>query len=431
MTDLLGGPGTRSRTTPLALVLASLAAGCSSQPPDAPDPVRPVKTVVVSAGGEPHIRTFPGKAEAPKKVELAFQVSGLLVDFPVKEGQKIKKGDLVARLRQEDFEIRLKVVKSQLDKARANLQALRAGARPEERARLETQVRAALAQLVKSRSDYDRAAQLLRGNAIARADYDRHLAAYRKAREDHEAAERTLEQGLVAREEDVQAKEAAVRGLEAQVVEAKLHLDDATLRAPYDGVIAQRFVKANQTVKAKQPIVQFQDVEEIDVAVDVPEAIMAADLRAADVERIVAEFTAAPGIQFPVQIREVAQKADPVTQTFRVRVTMQSPTEVKILPGMSATVTLTYRRARVLGDRILVPSTAVFKESQGGQIVWVIGADDTARRRPVKLGEASGDRIEITEGLDPGDRIAVAGVTFLREGMKVRDLGDALGGGQL
>ena len=46
----------------------------------------------------------------------------------------------------------------------------------------------------------------------------------------------------------------------------------------------------------------------------------------------------------------------------------------------------------------------------------------------MKIGEATGGRIEIAEGLQPGDRIAVAGVTFLREGMKVRDLGDALGG---
>jgi len=63
-------------------------------------------------------------------------------------------------------------------------------------------------------------------------------------------------------------------------------------------------------------------------------------------------------------------------------------------------------------------------------VAWVIGPEQTVTARKVKLGEASGGRIEILEGLQPGDRIAVAGVTFLREGMKVRDLGDALGGGQ-
>jgi RND family efflux transporter MFP subunit len=131
-----------------------------------------------------------------------------------------------------------------------------------------------------------------------------------------------------------------------------------------------------------------------------------------------------------VHITEVAQKADTVTQTFRVRVAMKVPPDLNLLPGMTATVTVTYRRASILGRRILVPIAAVTKDGTGEQVAWVVGPDDTVTRRPVKLGEAMGDQIAIEDGLESGDRIAVAGVTFLREGMKVRDLGDALGGGQ-
>jgi multidrug efflux pump subunit AcrA (membrane-fusion protein) len=97
---------------------------------------------------------------------------------------------------------------------------------------------------------------------------------------------------------------------------------------------------------------------------------------------------------------------------------------------MTASVTVTYRRASILGNPILVPITAVLKEASGDQRACVIGADQGATRRPVKLGDMTGGDVEITSGLQPGDRIAVAGVTFLRDGMKVRDLGDALGGGQ-
>jgi multidrug efflux pump subunit AcrA (membrane-fusion protein) len=77
-----------------------------------------------------------------------------------------------------------------------------------------------------------------------------------------------------------------------------------------------------------------------------------------------------------------------------------------------------------------VPIAAVFKDGTGEQVVWVVGPNQTVSRRPVKIAEATGGQIAVTAGLQPGDRIAVAGVTFLREGMKVRDLGDALGGGQ-
>jgi membrane fusion protein, multidrug efflux system len=188
-------------------------------------------------------------------------------------------------------------------------------------------------------------------------------------------------------------------------------------------------VEPNQNIKATTPVVKFQDTEEIDVAVDVPESVMTSDLRTADIVQMFAEFSALPGLRFPVQIREIAQRADPVTQTFRVRVFMQAPSDNRVLPGMTANVTANIRRASILGNRILVPISAVFKEDSGGQVAWIVGADGTVSRRPVKTGVPTGGRIEIVEGLQPGDRIAVAGVPFLRDGMKVRDLGDALGGG--
>ena len=156
------------------------------------------------------------------------------------------------------------------------------------------------------------------------------------------------------------------------MVEANIQLEDTTLRAPYDGVIAQRFVEEQQNVRAKEPVVRFQDVDEIDIAVDVPETVMAADIRSADIVQMFAKFSGAPGLQFPVQIREIAQAADPTTQTFQVRVAMKSPPDINVLPGMTATVTVTYRRADILGNRILVPISAVSKRIRrtGGVGRW-------------------------------------------------------------
>ena len=97
---------------------------------------------------------------------------------------------------------------------------------------------------------------------------------------------------------------------------------------------------------------------------------------------------------------------------------------------MTATVTITSRGSRAQGNLLLVPVSAISKQDTGEQVVWVLGSDQTVHRRPVKMGAPTGDRIEISGGVQPGDRIVVAGASFLREGMKVRDLGDALGGGQ-
>jgi RND family efflux transporter MFP subunit len=269
---------------------------------------------------------------------------------------------------------------------------------------------------------------MLRTQAISRQEFDRAETAYRVAQEDYKAARQMLEMGTIGREEDIEAREAEVRALEGRVVEANIQVNDTTLRAPYDGVIARRFVDVNQNVRANEPVVRFQDANEIDIAVDVPESVMIADIRTADIVEMFATLSGAPGLRIPVRVREIAQVADPTTQTFNVRVAMKSTPGITALPGMTASVTVTYRRAGILGSRVLVPISAVYKDSSGEQVAWVLGAGETITRRPIETGEATGGQIEIVNGLQPGDRIAVAGGAFLREGMKVRDLGNALGG---
>jgi len=415
---------------PVALALAVAAAGCSSKPPAGPDPVRPVKTLIVTAGDDTHTRAFPGRVEASKRAEIAFQVPGLIVSLPVKEGQKVARGEVIAQLRQDEFQARVKSLQGQYDQARAALRALQAGERTEQQLRLESNVRAAQAKLANARTEFNRSERLFASRAVARAEVELRQTELRVAHEEHQAALQLLEKGTSAREEDIEAQEAQVRTAEGRLVEANLQLQDSTLRAPFDGVIAQRFVEENQTVQAKAPVVRFQDVDEIEVAVDVPETVMVRDVRTADILSLVAELSGAPGIQFPVRIKEVAQTADSVTQTFQIRVAMKAPPDFRVLPGMTATVTATYRRAGVLGGRILVPVSAVMQDPDGKQVAWVVATDGTVSRRPVKLGPPTGGRIEVVEGLKDGERIAVAGVTFLRDGMTVRDLGDALGGAQ-
>lgn len=407
-----------------------LAAGCAAEPEPPPEVVRPVKTMVVSSGEDVRIRSFPGTVEASRRVELAFQVSGLLVELPVREGQQVEQGEVIGQIRREEFEARLQTLQGQFDQARAQLAALQMGEREEEQLRRDAQLRAAEARLVNTRMAYERQVNLHQQQATSLTALENAEAAYRVAQEDHQAAQQLVAKGAIGRDEDIQAQEAGVRALEARVVEANLQLEDTTLRAPYDGVIAQRFVEEGQNVTANQPVVRFQDVDEIEIAVDVPETVMAAEIRRADILQLTAEVSGAPGLRFPVHIGEVAQVADPTTQTFNVRVLMEAPDEIRVLPGMTATVTVVFQRAEVLGYGIQVPVTAVMKSPDGEQVAWVMGADGVVSRRPVRLGAATGMSVEILDGLFPGDRVVTAGVAFLREGMIVRDLGDALGGDQ-
>jgi RND family efflux transporter MFP subunit len=349
--------------------------------------------MVVAAGDRPTVRSFAGRVEASKTADLAFQVSGVLMSLPIREGERAAKGATVAQLRQDEFQARLKTVQAQLDQARSQLQAV------------ETR-------LANAKTEFDRFSRLVGTSAVSRSEYDAADTAYRVAQDDQKS------------------QAASVRGLEARVAEATLQLGDSTLRAPYDGVVAQRLVDVGQNVTANSPAIRFQNVDEIDIVVDVPESFMAAENRRSNIVQSVAEFGMAPGRQFPVTIREITQVADPKTQIFQVRFTMKAPPGITALPGMTASVVITTRGAGGAGNRVMVPVSAVSKQETGEQVVWVVGSDAVVHGRKVKLGAPTNDLIVVEEGLQPGDRIVVAGASFMRDGMKVRDLGDALGGGQ-
>jgi RND family efflux transporter MFP subunit len=221
--------------------------------------------------------------------------------------------------------------------------------------------------------------------------------------------------------------EASVRALESRVAEARVQISDTTLVAPYDGTIAEVFVRTNQAVRPAESIARFQNVDEIEIAADIPEALMTIELRSDDIASMEATFSGVPGRRFPVRISEMAQFADPATRTFRVRFALANPEGVSILPGMTSTVEVSARRPGAVRS-IRVPLSAVLRRPTGDSVVWIIGEDRTTRARPVQLGPVLGNEIEIASGLQEGERIAIAGASLLREGMTVRDLGDALGG---
>ena len=413
------------------LAIACFVTGCSRPEPASSELIRPVKTMTVVVGNATDTRIFPGKVDASKRVELAFQVPGVLINLPVKEGQTVAKGEMIAQLRRDEFQARLETAQGQLDQAKAALEALRLGERPEEQVRRETQERATAAKLANTRTEFERYARLLQSSAVSRSEYELAQTAYRVAEEDHKAAVQLLQKGTVGRKEDIDAQEAVVRGLDGRVADARLQFEDTTLRAPYTGVIAQRLVDEGQSIQVNQPVVRFQSVGPVDIVVDVPEAVMASDIRSPNIVGMVAEISGAPGRKYPVRIKEIAQVAQPTMQTFPVRFEMKPASGVTILPGMTATITISYRQPGPRGNRILVPISAVCQDDKGVQVAWVVGPDDIVRPRPVRLGAAKGGDVEIVDGLNPAERVVIAGATFLHDGMKVRDLGDALGGPQL
>ena len=140
--------------------------------------------------------------------------------------------------------------------------------------------------------------------------------------------------------------------------------------------------------------------------------------------KLLAEFSAIPGELFPLAIKEFSTQADAKTQTFEYVLTMPRPEGRNILPGMTANV---HAIRSDLDDSqitasVTIPAIAVFADEKSQSHVWIIKQpDNIVHARRVTTGELSGsDQIQILDGIESGEVIAIAGVSQLREGMQVR-----------
>jgi len=213
-----------------------------------------------------------------------------------------------------------------------------------------------------------------------------------------------------------------LQSAEAGLAAAQDQLNYTQLRAPFTGLIARRFVDNYQEVSVKQPIVSLQNMTEIEVLVDVPESMMA-PIRTTN-PRMYAGFAADPSRHFELKIKEAALLADPSTQTFRVVLVMPAPDGIRILPGMTATVSVEFATLPADEGNVIVPAIAVWADNAGHSMVWVVDTKTMAvHRRAVTTGDLTGtDSIKVTEGLNPDEVIAISGVSKLQEGQVVRKL---------
>ncbi|MHC4477799.1 MAG: efflux RND transporter periplasmic adaptor subunit [Planctomycetota bacterium] len=344
--------------------------GKKEEPPPR-EVVRPVKMMTVTSSSEAFKRRLPGTVRAAQRVDLAFQVGGPLIELPVEEGQNVKKGQLLARIDPRDFQVNLRNAEGQQAKAKAALQ--------------------------RAQKEYDRIVRI--------------------RKQDPGAASESM---VDRRRADLDKAKADIKSLQATVEAAKDKLDYTYLRAPFSGIIATRYVDNFQEVRAKQPVVTLDDLSHVEILVDVPENAMAT-VRAGNVSAF-AEFTGAPDKRYEVNLKEYSTRADPKTQTYRVVLTMPAPEDIRVLPGMTATVEGTRPDQEKTSDRFVTPAIAVFADETGASHVWVYDKETmTVQRRKVITGNLTGTgSIEIVGGLATGDMIAVSGVSMLREGMKVK-----------
>lgn len=335
----------------------SILPGCKEkEKAETAQPVKPVKLYSIETGQEQLSMALPGRVRAAERSELSFKVSGPLERLPVEEGQFVKKGDLIAQILPRDF---------------------------------KTSINQAKAKEREADQQYQRYKELYSKRQVSKADFDR----YRATRD-------------VAR---------------AQLEDAQNALKDTTLLAPFDGVIARRYVENFEKVQQNQPIVFLQHIDQLEILIDVPELMMAQFRKRLPID-VIAEFDAAAGAKYPLTVKEFSTDADPTTQTYQVVLSMAQPQEANILPGMTAKVTASTKAGDVEGRAILIPAIAVLNSSDNKNYVWLLDRESmTVKKTAISIGSLRGDKnIQVLDGLKSGDEIVMAGVSKLRDGMKVR-----------
>lgn len=300
---------------------------------------------------------------------------------------------------------------------RGDMAAIHSGTAPIEadaEARVVAKVGGEIRALLVEEGDRVRAGQVL-----ARLDGDRlrlevaqAAARLAKLERDHERQVELQKRGLVgaAALDDLRFELAAQRAAHEM---ARLQLSYTEIRAPLDGVVAERFVKVGNTIQPNDPVFRVVDPQPLVTHVHVPERELG-KLSAGQLARVQVD---AAGGAFDGRIVRIAPVVDAASGTFKVTLELADPAG-RLKPGMFARVDIVYeRRAGVLQ----VPRTAVV-DGDEGPTVFVAKAGRAEVRR-VRTGLANGPLVEIVAGIRDGDEVVVVGQNGLKAGTPVRVVG--------
>jgi RND family efflux transporter MFP subunit len=347
-----------------ATCLSGVACGGSKAYDKPLTPVR-VETVEVFASGTGGGVRFSASIEPRLRVDLAFKVPGYVESLgqvngrPVQEGDLVAKGTLLASLRATDYEQKVSQARSQLAEADAGA--------------------------AQAKAAFERARELFARKSISKPDYEQAKGAY----------------------EMVQAK---VAGASALVREAELAQGDSALKAPIDGLIVKKLVDQGALVGPGTPAFGATDT-------------LVKELRTGSEQRVTTE--AVPGREFQGRITRIAPAADFRSRVFDVEVTIPNPDRA-LKVGMVAALRVSgHAAAAAPSSQLVVPLTAVLraKDKPDAYAVYVAQEKDgktQVQLRMVSLGEALGNRVAVTSGLQAGERIVVSGTTLVADGEPVR-----------
>ncbi|TYP52501.1 efflux RND transporter periplasmic adaptor subunit [Thermosediminibacter litoriperuensis] len=399
----------------LFLILVMVVTGCGRKPPATAGAQKPVPVRVdrVTARDLAEYRSFPGTVEAAGQVTVTAKISGRVEAVLVKAGDKVKAGQVLVKLEQQDVQAQVSQARAGYEAALANYNKISSQLEQEVQ-RLESAFKQAQASFNDAARNYERMSKLYQDGAISMREFESIELQYKVAKEQYESAKVQLEMTKdKSAPETVAAAKAQVEQARAALSAAQSALDNTLITAPVDGVVGAVDVKVGQLLTPGIPVATLGNTGNMVVKINVSEDVINS-MRTGQKVQVAIE---AAGVNLEGTVTSVSPYKDPRTGTYPVEVNIAGAGE-NVKPGMFARVKLAVAS---YSGVIAVPEECVLTKG-GDKIVYLV---EGGKAKVVKVvtGPTVNGFTVIEEGLEEGLEVVVEGQEYLDDGTPVEVTG--------
>lgn len=391
----------------------SLAAlvGCSSQAKDTEQAV-PVQIVSVEKATVQQKITSNAVLFPIAQSALVPKISAPVKKFYVNRGSRVHAGELLAVLENRDLAAAAQDTKGSYDQAEATYAATTAADLPQELQKAQLDAQAAKQQLDATQKVYDSRKQLFEQGALPRKELDQAGVDLTNARNQYEMAQKHLDAlNAIGKQSTLKSAKGQLESAQGKYQGAAAQLSYSDIRSPINGVVTDRPLYPGEMASSGTPIITVMDTSQVTARAHIPQQ-EAALLKIGDKANISAPNSDKP---LPGKVSVVSPALDPNSTTVEVWVQANNPRE-RLRPGTTVQISML---ARTVPDALTIPSVALLTAQDGTTSVMVAGNDGHAHQKEVKVGIRDGDRVQIVEGLQAGERVVASGAYGLPDNSKI------------
>ncbi len=395
----------------LGILLAFLA-GCSKEPGEK-EPVVPVQVVAVEKTTIQHTVIAEAVLFPLAQSAIVPKISAPVKTFLVTRGSRVREGELLAVLEHQDLAAAAVDTKGTYDQAQATYEISTGADLPAEMQKAQLETQAAKQMLDAQQKVYDSRQELFYQGALPRKELDLAGVDLTQARNQYEMAQRHLEaMQAIGKQQTLKSAAGQLESAKGKYLGATAQLSYAEIRSPISGVIADRPLYPGEMASAGTPLLTVMDVSQVVARAHIPQPD-AALLKLGDKATI-----AAPGDDQPTEgkITVISPALDPDSTTVEVWVQAKNP-EQRLKPGTSVQLSML---ARTIPNALVIPAASLLTAQDGTTSVMLVGSDNRAHQKTVKVGVRRDSRVQIVDGINAGDRVVASGAYGLPDNTQIK-----------